>query len=99
MNRAIAPYCDRASTGGGRGEGAKGATRVPPPGGRFRGTLDARRYYLMAAGPEPGPGRPLNKVDRAIVFTLRPDMQISTVQRLLRQGDTLAPETMERTTD
>ena len=41
----------------------------------------------------------LNKVDRAIVFTLRPDMQITTVQRLLRQGDTLAPETMERKTD
>jgi hypothetical protein len=41
----------------------------------------------------------LNNVDRAIVFTLRPDMKIANVQRLLRQGDTLASQTMERKTN
>jgi len=41
----------------------------------------------------------LNNVDRGIVFTLRPDMTIANVQRLQRQGDTLASQTMERKTN
>jgi hypothetical protein len=36
----------------------------------------------------------LNNADRAIVFTLRPDMQITNVKRLLRQGDALASQTV-----
>lgn len=36
----------------------------------------------------------LNNADRAIVFTLRPDIQITNVKRLLRQGDTLASQTV-----